>query len=467
MLPIRVKEIEKAVQGKLISGDLEKGIYLVSTDSRNIKEGSLFIPLIGENFDGHDFIAHAVKKGANGFLTSKDISALNIDNGKIKDKVAIKVDNTLTALHDLAIANRIRLKLISIGITGSTGKTCTKDIIKSILSLKYKTIVTKKNYNNEIGVPLTVLDADEKTEVLVAELAMRGKGQIASLAEITKPDLGVITNVGLTHFELMGSVERIAEAKAELVKALPEDGTLFLNLNDSWSNYLSQKTKAEKVFFGLGENAQVRAHSINLDLNGCPTFRLIVEGDSGQVNLKISGRHNVINSLAASAVSWMLGLNIKEIIAGLEKAELTPLRMDIKKTPSGVLVINDTYNANPTSMEAALQALVEIHPNRRKIAVLGDMAELGDISKSSHNEIGQQVAELDINYLITVGEMGREIYEGANTNGQKEITSQHFSSKKEAYNSLKSFLKEGDVVLVKASRSMEMEKIVNWLIKEE
>lgn len=464
MLPLTVKEILTATKGSLMAGGSLEKIKSISTDSRSLKRDEFFIPLKGDNHDGHDYVRSALSGGASGFLTDRNLKDLNLRKDSLEDINIIKVNDTLNALQDLAAYIRGKLDITSVNITGSTGKTCTKDILKSILSNEFKTVATKKNYNNEIGVPLTLLEADLDTEVLIAELAMRGRGQIESLARITKPDIGIITNIGLTHFELVGSIKEIAFAKAELARSLPKQGTLFLNVDDPWSEYIAKKSKAEVIYYGLGNKAEIRAENVSIDEKGKPSFKLIIGREKIDVRLGIFGRHNIINSLAAAGASWKLGLNLDQIRFGIENAELTPLRMDVKLTNSGVIILNDTYNANPTSMSAALQSLIEIYPGKRKIAILGDMAELGSVSLISHKEIGSQVAKLGLDYLITIGSLSRAIFNEANTNGQRKFDSYHFNTKKEAFDALKNLIKKDDVVLVKASRSMEMEEIVNWLI---
>lgn len=465
MIPLKVSSVINAVKGERVSGSEEEVIHSVSLDSRSLDEHDFFIPLTGEHFDGHRFIKDALKKGACGFIAERlDEEITEILKQKKDTVVAIKVADTLKGLQDLAREVRKKLDIQSIGITGSTGKTCTKDMLKSILSQKMRVVANKKNYNNEIGVPLTIFEADENTDVIIAEMAMRGLGQIEGLAQIAMPTLGLVTNIGKTHYELLGSEEAIFNAKSELVKAIPPNGLVVLNSDDSKTPRMKTVTEARVTTFGLKNPAAVSARDINLDALGRPTFEITTSNKLLiSVSLPYPGKHNIYNALAATAIALELDVNLKDIKQGLETAVIAEMRMQLFEMAEGITVINDAYNASPASMVAALEVLKSVASNSRKIAVLGDMLELGEISHKSHKELGKTVYQSGVDILITVGENGELIAKGAIESGMDEAKVTSFTDLTKTSKILSQEIKPGDVVLIKASRAMGLEKLLDVL----
>ncbi|MDP3014447.1 MAG: UDP-N-acetylmuramoyl-tripeptide--D-alanyl-D-alanine ligase, partial [Candidatus Subteraquimicrobiales bacterium] len=340
MFDMKLSEIVSASQGVLIQGILDKPIGAVCTDTRTIKENTLFIPLKGENFDGHQFIKEALEKGAIGFVTEKWSEKFKsyLDRLLNEKIIVIKVEDSLKALQGLARYVRSKLPIEVVGITGSTGKTCTKDMITSILMKNLKVVSTEKNYNNEIGVPLTLLSADEKTEVMVIEMAMRVSGQIRELAEIAKPTVGLVTNIGESHYEMLGSSMKIAKTKRELVESIPYDGKVILNLDDNRFKMLARGSKAKIVTFGFSRWANYFPVNIRIDASGFYSFEMMTPKSSILINLPVVGKHNIYNALAASAAAVELGVSPDNIKVGLETCQLSEMRTQLLTTPDGIVV---------------------------------------------------------------------------------------------------------------------------------
>jgi len=436
--------------------NLSEPVREISTDSRTIGPGSLFIPLLGENFDGHGYIEEALKKGAVAALSSKECSPAHLP--------IIRVADTLKAYHAIAAAYRKMFSLPIIAITGSNGKTTTKDLMGEVLSRKYRVLKTAANFNNEIGVPKTLLELDHSTEVMVLEMAMRGPGQIRELAGMVQPDRGVITNIGEAHFELLGSYEAIANAKAELLECLPAKGTAILNHDDRWFSYLGQKSRAPVLSFGLDKGATLRL--LSYEAKGVEGFSVKVRylEEDYDFHLPFLGFHNVYNSMAAILVGFMLEVPAPLVQKGLEEARITGRRMEKIVTPDGITIINDTYNASPSSVEQAIRTLSLLEEKGRKVIVLGDMRELGDIAEESHRRVGRMVAEAAPDYLVTLGDSARWIYEGAREAGFGADRCFWFQDRGEAREKVNSLLSPRDVLLVKASRLMKFEEIAEYVI---
>jgi UDP-N-acetylmuramoyl-tripeptide--D-alanyl-D-alanine ligase len=336
--------------------------------------------------DGHAFAAEALRSGARALVVTRwdDKVASALEQGRSRDAAVIKVADASAAVTDLAIYHRSRLSCPVVGVTGSTGKTTTKDFLAAALSTKLRVVSTVGNRNNELGVPLTILDAGTETDVLIVEMGMRGTGQIAALCRIAKPTLGLVTNIGQTHMELLGSQEAIVHAKGELVACVPQDGCVFLNGDDMWSRELAAESAAKVVFYGSRKGNDVRFDDVVVDADGKPTMVLKAGRKRAQVSLPVPGRHNAYNAAAAAAVALELGLTLKDVADGLASASLTEWRMQVFTVASGVTVVNDAYNASPTSMRAAVTALADMRPEGRRVAVLGDMAELGSLAELAH-----------------------------------------------------------------------------------
>lgn len=434
----------------------------VTTDSRKVSGGELFFALEGENFDGHDFAHEAARKGARGLIISRTIETGGLPTGVW----IIRTDNTLLALQRLAHYNRKRLGVFSVAVTGSTGKTSTKDMIHAIFSQRMEAAKTRENLNNEIGVSLTLLELDESHEACVVELAMRAPGEIRALAEIVRPDVGVITNVGESHIELLGSRENIAKAKSELIEVLGDTGVAVLNGDCPYTARMKEIAKGRSVLFGLEDGNEVRGLNVrNLGKDGTE-FTVEYGGRSFDVYVPIPGMHHVYNALAAAGCALASGLDMRSVADGLREVELTAQRMQITETPLGITVIDDTYNASPASMSAALKVLKNMGgTHRRTIAVLGNMLELGRIAEEAHENLGKEVVELSIDVLITVGDLASLAGQEAMRLGMSRDRVFMFPKKNLAIDTLRNLVQQGDVILTKGSRSMEMEEISKALVE--
>ena len=472
MIPLTVREIVDNIGGRLGAGVFESVVHGVTTDSRAARSGDLFVPLRGERFDGHEFAVAALEAGAVATLVesvaAEVLSERVQENPDLADRAMIVVDNALDALGLVAGAVHHRSGARVVAITGSTGKTSTKDLLSAALNGSLETIAAAGNHNNEIGVPLTLLRATAGTEAIVVEMAMRGRGQIAALAEYARPEIGVITNIGLSHIELLGSQEGIAEAKSELAMSLPSAGRLIVNADDPWVDFMAERTEAAVTTFGLDPRADFSAADIVYDDRACPGWRVVVEGRPGPiVSLKVPGRHNIVNATAALAAAYHLGVPLEEAAGRLAEATLSAMRLNIFETADGVIVVDDTYNANPTSMAGALDTLARIRPGARHIAVLGRMAELGHVSGREHELLGARAAEASLDLLIGVGGETAALVESAAAAGQPTDTLKHFATKEAALDWLRTRLKSGDIVLVKGSRAVGLESVVAGLSRED
>jgi UDP-N-acetylmuramoyl-tripeptide--D-alanyl-D-alanine ligase len=352
-----------------------------------------------------------------------------------------------------------------IGVTGSTGKTTTKDMLRAVLERTMRVVATEGNQNNELGVPLTILRASVDSEALIVEMAMRGSGQIARLCDIAQPTIGLVTNVGETHMELLGSQTAIAAAKAELVKAVPREGVVFLNGDDAWTDSLAESTAASVVRYGLGEANDVRAIHVDTDVEGHPSFEIEAPQVCFPVTLAIPGRHNAYNAAAVAGVSLHMGVDPGDVRTGLEAASLSPMRMEVFQSAGGVTVVNDAYNASPTSMRAAVETLSDMDVEGRRVAVLGDMAELGSLAELAHFELGEYVASLGFDRLVAVGQRAARIADGARASGMDPGDVVDAVDADAVAPMLEAYVEPGDAVLVKASRVMGLERVVEALTR--
>lgn len=466
MLTLSLEMLVAVVHGELVCGSDAAMVNGVVTDSRHVEPGVAFIAFAGDRVDGHEYLLDAISLGARALLVtrpSEEISAVVQAAGE-RDVAVVRIGDALDAVQALATYHRGRLFCPVIGVTGSTGKTTTKDFITSVLSVRSRVVATYGNQNNELGVPLTILRAGADTDVLVVEMAMRGQGQIARLCEIARPTTGIVTNVGTSHIELLGNQEAIANAKGELVASIPASGAIFLNADDAFSAALSDKASARVVRYGVESPAEIGARDVGIDSEGCASFTLVSEQGNREVRLGIPGRHNVYNALAAAAVGLHLDVGLDDVVEGLEGAEAGEMRMQAFQSASGVFVINDAYNANPTSMRAAIETLADMQTSGSRIAVLGDMAELGSLTELAHFRIGEEVARLPIDALITVGKRAQRISDGARAEGMDADRIHPFDSVEDAACCLSEQLVPGDVVLVKASRVMGLERIIEGIV---
>jgi len=450
-----LKDIIAATGGKA-SPACPDSFLRISTDTRTIGTGELFVPLVGENFDGHDFMDAAFEKGAACALCQ-----FGRNETKFKGKPLIEVPDTLRALQDIAAYIRAkRDDLLVVGITGTNGKTTTKEMLASILSLRGPVLKNEGNLNNEIGVPLTLLRLDGSHWASVVEMGMSGFGEIKRLAEIARPSIGVITNIGPGHLEKLGSIEGVARAKAELIDGLPEDGKAVLNIDDRFLKELAEANSGRLVSYGLLSGASVTASGIEESDAGIG-FRLITPSGAVDVTLPVMGVHNVYNALAAAAAAWSAGLSIADIKEGLEQFRPVRMRMETMEI-GGARVINDAYNANPASMAAALTALASVK-EARKIAVLGDMLELGSSAAKSHFDVGRLAGAEGLALLVLVGSHAHDTARGAAEAGMEEDRIIVASGADEAAAVLAEKMRRGDNILVKGSRSMKMERIIEIL----
>ncbi|PRS11981.1 UDP-N-acetylmuramoyl-tripeptide--D-alanyl-D-alanine ligase [Bacillus paralicheniformis] len=456
MITRTVKEIAEMSEGVLTNeafeGRLVKG---VSTDSRKLAKDQLFIPLAGERFNGHVFAEQAFQEGVAAVLWNR--SEPNPPEGK----PVILVDDTLEALQKLAKAYRHQLDVKVVGVTGSNGKTTTKDMIHAVLGTEYKVHKTEGNYNNHIGLPLTILAMPEDTEIAILEMGMSAKGEIDFLTRLARPDIAVITNIGESHLLELGSREGIAEAKLEIVNGLSKEGTLiYVGDEPLLAERLNQPPYETKTF-GEDPAFDYQLEDMTQTEEGT-AFR--VRGIENRFFIPVLGKHNVKNALAAIAAGDLLNVSRAHIAEGLTKLKVTEMRLELVKTPDGVAIINDAYNASPTSMKAAIELVEQIKGYGKKMLVLGDMLELGEGEKVFHEEIGQAVNPDSIDFLFTYGELGAYIAKGA-LNHFPEHRVLHFNP--ENKDGLKKTLKEkantGDLILVKASRGMRLEDVIKDL----
>ncbi len=467
MLTLSAGRMAQIVGGELVSGSEDIMVNGVSTDSRDIAPGCVFIAMPGERSDGNVFVAEALRSGARAALVTKwdDRAPGSVDDARHREVAIIRVRDAGESLRSLARYHRSRLSCPVVGITGSTGKTTTKDFLAAVLRTRMRVVATEGNRNNEIGVPLTVLQAGTETDVLVVEMGMRGEGEIAALCDIARPTLGLVTNIGQTHMETLGSQEAILHAKGELVCCIPETGRVFLNGDDGWSRKLANTSAAPVTFYGLARGSSVRAEDIAVGDDGRPSMTIVSGRHRAPVTLPVPGRHNAYNAAAAAAVALSMGISMADVVAGLAAAPLTEWRMQVFTAANGVTVVNDAYNANPSSMRAALTALAEMRSDGRRIAVLGDMGELGSLADLAHFRVGEQVAEEGIDLLVTVGVLARRMGEGARAAGLAAEVVRQCGSVEEASEVLDDVLAPGDLVLVKASRFVGLERVVEGIVQ--
>ncbi|MFI6683586.1 UDP-N-acetylmuramoyl-tripeptide--D-alanyl-D-alanine ligase [Streptomyces sp. NPDC050485] len=428
----------------------------VVIDSRQVAAGSLFVAFAGEHVDGHDYAQRAFEAGAAAVLAARPVGV-----------PAIVVDDVQSALGALARDAVRRLGTQVVALTGSSGKTSTKDLIAQVLQRHAPTVFTPGSLNNEIGLPLTALTATEETRHLVLEMGARGVGHIRYLTGLTPPRIGLVLNVGTAHIGEFGGRDQIALAKGELVEVLPEHGCAVLNADDPLVRAMAARTKARVLLFGEAEDADVRAENVRLTASGQPSFRLHTPSGCSDVTLRLYGEHHVSNALAAAAVAHELGMSADEIARALSEAgTLSRWRMEVTERPDGVTVVNDAYNANPESMRAALRALAAMGKGRRTWAVLGPMAELGDESLAEHDAVGRLAVRLNVSKLVAVGDREASWLQlGAYNEGSWGEESVHVSDAQAAVDLLRSELRPGDVVLVKASRSIGLERVALALLE--
>ncbi len=486
-----VKEILQATGGKLLHGKSGLNFRAVSIDSRTIRKGDLFIALGGDRFDGHSFIAEVFRKGASGAVVDRQ-KRFDRNAG---DKILIGVSDTLRALQEIAHFHRKRFDIPVVGITGSNGKTTTKEMAASILARKMRILKTEGNLNNHIGVPLTLLTLNRTHRLALVEMGINHRGELKRLCEIARPSMGLITNIGPTHLEFLRNIEGVAKAKGELLQGLDEKSPALLNADDPFTARFRRLARGPVVTFGFGENIDEELpdfqaigmtprprgfffqlnfrHRENIPMRaGLKKSRLkrpLPEGEGTAekigIQLAVSGRHNVYNASGAAAIATLAGVDPVDIKKGLESFEPVRLRSQMIRW-RGIRILNDSYNANPASMRSALDTLNQIRGAGRAIAVLGDMLELGGRSEAAHREIGREAKKLGIDYVITVGELAGAIGREAVRSGMPKDRVAVCGDLSEGLSVLKKMTRDRDTILVKGSRGMKMEKIVEGLMGE-
>lgn len=457
MIPTEMRVLATAVGSEVVpAAAAGRTVTHVCSDSREVRPGSLFVALAGERADGHDYVGAAVAAGAVGVLATRPTEA-----------PTIVVPDVLAALGTLARFHVDRLERTTVvGITGSVGKTTAKDLTAAVLSVAGPTVAPPGSFNNELGLPLTVLSADAQTAFLVLEMGARGRGHVKYLCGVAPPTVGVELAVGKAHVGEFGSQAAIADAKAELVEALLASGTAVLNADDPLVRSMAARTDASVVLFGQADDADVQARRLEMDSTGRPSFDLCTPEGTARVTLRYVGEHAVPNALAAAAVGRSQGMDVGTVAAALSQAEpQSRWRMEVTERSDGLVVINDAYNASPESVRAALKALKQIAGGRRCFAVLGEMRELGEQSAAEHDAVGRLAVRLDVQRLVVVGEGARPIHLAAGLEGSWGQESMYVPDAQSALELLRRDVLPDDVVLVKASRAAGLEVVAAGLLE--
>jgi UDP-N-acetylmuramoyl-tripeptide--D-alanyl-D-alanine ligase len=461
-----VEEILEVTGGRLLAGaaDGRTGVTRVTTDSRDVRRGDLFVALRGETFDGHDFVGAALAGGAAGALVQRAVPepAAGARRGgrAAAAPFLVLVPDSLLALQALAAHHRGRFTIPVIAVTGSNGKTTTKEMVATVLAERGPLLKTEGNLNNRIGVPLTLLRLTSRHGAAVVEMGVDRRGQTTRLCEIARPTAGLITNIGPDHLEFFGGLEGSARAKGELLDFLPPAGVVALNVDDPFFEYLASRARCRVLPFGFGPAAEVRASDLVQAPEGA-RFQLTLPGRARTipVTLRLPGVHNVANALAAAAIGHALGVGGAAIARGLGRVRAAPQRTQMLMA-GGVRIINDCYNANPASMKAAIDLLAELACGGRSIAVLGDMLELGPGSEAWHREVGAHLAGRDVSHVVACGLLGRKLAQGARAAGLPAERVSEVADAAGAATLVRGLVRRGDTVLVKASRGMKLERVV-------
>jgi UDP-N-acetylmuramoyl-tripeptide--D-alanyl-D-alanine ligase len=456
VIGLTLAEVAAAADGVVRDADPATPVTSLSVDSRAVAQGALFVALPGARTDGAAHAPQALAAGAAACLARA---------GALGREPRVEVADPLAGLAAVAGAVRARSGALVVAVTGSVGKTTTKDLLAAVLATRLETVANHASFNNEVGLPLTLARLEASTEAMVVELGARAPGHVAALARLARPGVGVVVNVGEAHVGVFGSRQAIAEAKAELVEALGPGGVAVLNADDPLVAAMAGRTPARVVTFGLGADAAVRATGVELDAEGRARFRLVTAGGGADVALPAVGEHLVTDALAAAAAAGALGFAPREVAAGLGAASLSPSRMQVTRRADGLTVIDDAYNANPTSTAAGLKALAAAGRGRgRTVAVLGEMAELGDTAVTEHDRIGRLVARLGIDRLVGVGELGQVIVRAARMEGMWPEEAEAVADADAALAAVAASVEPGDVVLVKASRVVALDRVAARLL---
>ena len=460
MIEMKVEECLRAIGGKNSSGVGDEFFRGVSIDSRTLKKGELFVCIQGDRFDGHNFIKEAQDKQAAAIVLSEES-----EMGRVRGKtpVVIRVKNTLKALQELALFYRKKMPVKVIGITGTNGKSTTKEMTAAITEKKFKTIKTKGNLNNHIGLPLNIFDLSKTDEIAVMEMGMSAAGEIKRLAEIAKPEIGVVTNISEGHLVHLKTLKKVQAAKGELFDSLSEKETAIVNADDPLVLELAKSVRAKVITYGIYKGADIKAENIcPMDREG---FKLSVNFSGKNIPMCIPflGECNIYNALAAIATSWSLGIAPDDIKQGLMAAKLLANRFEVSEH-RGVTIINDSYNANPRSMKEALKILAKYKCKGRRFFIVGEMLELGDLSKPAHKALGVDVAKYSIDYLVTVGDLSSHVAKSAVASGMNKKNTAIASGYECAVAFIKKHSRSGDCLLVKGSRGSKMEEVVRRFV---
>jgi UDP-N-acetylmuramoyl-tripeptide--D-alanyl-D-alanine ligase len=463
--PWITSEIVEAVQGTLLSGNPARAFAEISTDSRTIHAGNCFLAIEGDVYDGHTFVQDVLNKDVKGLIINKDHKdSLEWDFIEAQGIVSIGVADTLTALGALAAYHRRRSTASVVAITGSNGKTSTRAMAAEALAKRFTILSPEGNFNNEVGLPLTLFRLNPSHEWAVLELGMNHPGEISRLGDICRPDIGLITNIGPAHLEGLGSLEGVMHAKGELLDKIKPNGKTILNADDPMTLHLTKKISKKPILFGLSDTADIRGVDISAHSDGI-SFTLDIRREQTRINLCVPGKFMVTNALAAASIAHVVGIPLPEIKSALENFSPIKGRMNLHRMNDGITLIDDTYNANPVSMKAAIRTLQELKKKNRGIVVLGDMLELGESSWSLHRETGLFAARAGISMLYATGEYADALAQGASEGGMaaKNIFS---GAKADIFRNVMKVLASDDWVLVKGSRGMRMETLVKELMNE-
>ena len=453
-----LEQIVKAASGRVLSKGSASHVCGVSIDSRQIKAGELYVAIKGPHFDGHNFVGDCVKSGAVAALVEKGSKVTSAGEAWV-----IEVDDTVTALGDIAACWRKTKQCLCVAVTGSNGKSTTKEMLASGLAKTKRVIKTEGNFNNLIGLPLQVLRLTDDVDVAVFEMGMNAPGEISRLAKIVAPDVGIITNVNPAHLEKLHTVENVAMAKGELFDAMASDKTIIVNAEDPWCVRLAEKFKGRKVTFGMQNDCDVRFGHMASEGLEKSDITFWVDGREFAVSIPVPGVHNVMNSLAAFAAGYALGVKVITMIPGLEKFSPMKMRFERVQLLNGVQLINDCYNANPSSMQAAFRTVSAAKRSGRFIAVLGEMLELGDAAAEKHEELGRNAAAAGVAKLFVAGPSAEIVKKGAVHAGMKSDAVVTSKTSEELKDAVMAEAKTGDIVLIKGSRGMKMEVIAEQM----
>jgi UDP-N-acetylmuramoyl-tripeptide--D-alanyl-D-alanine ligase len=462
MEPIDAGEILEATLGELEAGNRLDRLGPICTDSRTLRRGDFFVPLKGKRYDGHDFIGEAVEKGCSGIMYSRVLPTAIRERMVGRGILLVRVRDTLAGLQEVARRYRMRFQIPLVAVTGSNGKTTAKEMIGTVAGVRYTVLRNEGTQNNQFGVPLTLLKIDRRHSLAVLEMGMNARGEIRRLAEIAEPSVGLILNIGPAHLEFLGSLENVAAAKSELLEVMSRGGAqgkriAVLNRDDPYTVRMRDRFALEVSTFGMSPESEVRGENVEQDGHGLRfTIRFRRSGSKVDVRMPVIGVHNMYNALAAAATCELLRIGPGEIAEGLSRVRLPSMRMEVSRK-SGILVINDAYNANPESMRMALRTLEGLSVEGRRIFVAGDMLELGEEAVRAHEALGRMVAGRGVDILIAVGEHGARVAGAAREAGMPKGAITMCGNARQAGRVLRKIAKSGDCVLLKASRRVGLE----------